>query len=107
MEILFKYNHDLPELIYDMTDSMIGFSRLDDKPVFKIIFDINEDLVNDILCNSNEREDYIGNISLFLRGQKTNKILNHINDSEMDKFTTFVQYYYDHLKDVVVLQIQN
>jgi len=104
MEVIFKYNHELPDFLYEITDSMIGYSKLDDKPIYKIKFDINEKLVNDILFNSNDRLNYMENVMLFLRKEKTNKLLHHINDSEMEKFLSFVQYYYDHILDLVVLQ---
>lgn len=103
MEIIFKYKSDLPSHLYEMTDSLIGFSRLDDKPIYKISFDVNEKLINDILFNSNDRKNYMENVYLFLRREKTRKLMNHIIDDEMIKFTSFVDYYYKHIYELTVL----
>lgn len=103
MEIIFKYKTDLPNFLYEMTDSLVGYSKLDDKPIYQISFNINEDLVNDILFNSNDRLNYMENVFLFLRKEKTKKLLRHISSSEMEKFTSFVQYYYEHIYELTVL----
>lgn len=104
MNILFKYKHNLPDFIYDITDSITGYSKLDDKPIYKISFDINESLINDLLYNSTDRLDYMDNLYLYLRKEKTNKLLNNITNKELDKFNTFLQYYYDNIIECTVLK---
>jgi len=104
MEIVFKYTGEiLDEDIRQLTSSLVGYSRIDDKPIYNIEFNINRDLINDLLFNEFDKNNHVENIKMFLRRHKTNKILNNIIDEDMNKFASFVQYYNDNMIQVVVI----
>ena len=103
MEKSFKYTGGiLPPVLCELIDSLIGYSSIDDSPIYKITFDVSPYLIDDIFYNSNDRTNYKEYILLFLRNVKTNYLLKNIKDKELMKFSYFVQYYYDNMDYVII-----
>lgn len=117
MKLIFKYANELipPELYY-LTTSQIGNSRIDKSPIYDIEFNITQKLFDSVLQNSNptiDNDEYFSNIRLFLRKEKTKKILNDIKnkeyviDKEHEKFVQFIQFYYDKFDNLNIIQSIN
>lgn len=108
MEFVFKYiGKEIPNELRLLTKSLVGYSSIDDHPMYLMETNINKELINNLLYDVYEKEKYIENIRLFLRRFKTLKILNGTVDKEMDRFVTFLQYYHDYIDDIIVLQSNN
>lgn len=108
MEIVFKYEGDLiNENIRQLTKSLVGYSRINDKPIYNIEFNINKELIKDLLFDEFDRGNHVENIKLFLRRFKAIKLSNGAIDQDMDKFATFMQYYSDNINDVIVMKQSN
>lgn len=99
----FKYcGVQIPDLLYNMTDSLVGYSSVDDKAIYKINVKIDRKIIDDIIYHVNEDMKHLDKISLFLRKYKTNKLFGTIIDKDMELFVTFVQYYYDNINDIII-----
>lgn len=96
--------HQLSNDISLLTDSFLGKSYLDESPIYNIKFNSNKELIHKLLFESTNKTIHINNIEMFLRKEKTKKILSKKKDKGDDKFTTFLQYYLDNIEYIIVLQ---
>lgn len=105
-DVQFKYlkEHKIPNELRNLTESLLGYSFIDDSPIYNIQLNINKDLVYDLLFDSFDKNNHIEGIKMFIRKEKTKKLLGKSNDKDIEKFTAFLQYYIDNINHMIVMQ---
>lgn len=105
-DIQFKYlrNYQIPNELRLLTESLLGYSFIDDSPIYNIQLNTNNDLINKLLFDSSDKNIHIEKIKMFIRKEKTKKLLKKIDNKDIEKFTTFLQYYIDNINHMIILQ---
>lgn len=105
-DVQFKYlkKYEIPNELRLLTESLLGYSFIDDSPIYNIQLNVDKEIVNDLLFDSYNKNNHIEGIKLFIRKEKTKKILGKSNDKDIEKFTTFLQYYIDNINHMIVMQ---
>lgn len=99
-EIVFKYTSDekIPDDLYDLTYEQVGFSQLDDCPVYSIRFDCDLGILHK-LYDDNYTDNIFSDINKHLRKYKIQKIRNNMKgetyeNKDLEKLAIFLEYYY-------------
>lgn len=91
-------NEKLPSYIEELIDSIVGYSRIDDSPIYHIQFNNKNILLDKIYDDNYDYYDIKNQINEYLRKQKIKKIISNIIDdeneyNELEKFNTFLNFY--------------
>lgn len=108
-QIVFKWcsNENLPNDLYQMTSEQVGFSRLDDFPIYAIRFDCGIGVLKLLYDDTNN--DIFTEVSKQLRKYKIQKIIHNVKgevykNTDLDKFSTFLQYYYSGKGNINIIE---
>lgn len=101
--IYFKYNVNkkLPEYIHNLTDEMIGYSKLDDSPIYSITFNNINGILYKIYDKYYDDRNIYDDIKIELRTYKIKNIYN--KEINQDKYYTFLQFFYDNKMDLTII----
>ena len=105
-DVQFKYlkKYEIPNGLRLLTESLLGYSFIDDSPIYNIQLNVDKEIVNYLLFDSYNKNKHIEEIKLFIRKEKTKKLLRKSNDKDIEKFTIFLQYYIDNINHMIVMQ---
>lgn len=105
-DVQFKYlkNYEIPNELRLLTESLLGYSFIDDSPIYNIRLNIDKEIIDDLLFDSFNKNNHIEEINLFIRKEKVKKMLSKNYDVNTDKFTTFLQYYIDNINHMIVMK---
>lgn len=106
MNIQFKYlkEHTIPNELRLLTECLSGYSFIDDSPIYDIKFDLSKDLLNDLLFDVFDKNNHVEEIKMYLRTEKTKKLLYKKSDKMVDKFVTFLEYYLENINHMIILK---
>jgi hypothetical protein len=109
-KIVFKYcsNDKIPNELYNLTDSLVGYSSIDNYPIYLIKFKCSIKAFES-LYNDNENINIFSEISKHLRNYKIQKIIHKskglkYNNDDLEKFSIFLQYYYDEKGNINIIE---
>lgn len=98
--IVFKWcsNDKLPDDLYYLTSELVGYSRIDDYPIYRIEFNYGIGILKSLL-NDDRDFNLFSEISKHLRKFKIEKIIHKLNEEnyenkDLEKFSVFLQHYY-------------
>ena len=111
--LVFKWRtqRKIPTDLYHITNEMVGYSRIDDFPFYKINFECDISLLKNLY--EDDDCDIFEEVSKQLRKFKIQKIIYKMKgleytNKDLDKFSIFLQYYYSENGDIdIVEQINN
>lgn len=105
-DIQFKYlkNYEIPNELRLLTESLLGYSFIDDSPIYNIKLNLNHDLLYDLLFDKFDKDNHVEGIKMYLRKEKTKKLLHKKKDIEVDRFVTFLEYYIENINHMIILQ---
>lgn len=108
--IVFKWcsNEKIPEDLYLMTSELVGYSRIDNFAIYRIEFIHGLGILKSLL-SENKNVNVFSEVSKHLRKFKIQKIIHKANGKEyknkdLDKFSTFLQYYYDEKGNINIIE---
>ena len=107
--IVFKWctNRDIPEDLYQMTSELVGYSKIDDFPIYKMNFNCTMTVLK-MLYEENDL-DIFKEVSKQLRVFKIQKIVHksrgekYVN-KDLEKFSIFLQYYYEEKGNINIIE---
>lgn len=109
-QIVFKWcsNNKIPTDLYSLTNELIGYSRIDDFPIYSILFKYDLGVLK-FLFQDEKDINIFSEVSKQLRIFKIQKIVHKTEgkkyvNSDLDKFSTFLQYYYDEKGDINIIE---
>ena len=105
-DVQFKYlkKYEIPNELRLLTESLLGYSFIDDSPIYNIQLNIDKEIIDDLLFDSFNKNNHIEEIKLFIRKEKTKKLLGKCNDRDVEKLTIFLQYYIDNINRMIVMK---
>lgn len=109
-QLVFKWcsNDSIPDDLYHMTTEHVGFSRIDNFPVYRITFNCSIGVLK-LLYDDDKNIDIFSEVSKQLRKFKIQKIVyksegkEYVN-SDLEKFSVFLQYYYEEKGKINIIE---
>ena len=94
-----------------MTSEQVGFSRIDNFPIYAIQFDCGIGIGILKLLYDDTNTDIFSEVSKQLRKYKIQKIIHNVRggiynntDTDLNKFSVFLQYYYSEKGNINIIK---
>jgi len=90
-----------------MTHSLVGYSRIDDYPIYMMKFNCNIEVLK--ILTDNNSSNIFPEISKHLRKFKIQKIVQKVDgkiyeNEDLEKFSVFLQYYYNEKGNINIIE---
>jgi hypothetical protein len=109
--ITFKWCNDnnIPDDLYHITSELVGYSRIDNFAIYRITFNCDIGILK-LLLSNDDNIDIFSEVSKQLRVFKIQKIIHKVMgekyvNKELEKFSTFLQYYYIGKGDINIIEL--
>lgn len=108
---MFKWcsNNTIPKDLHEITDKLIGYSRIDDNPIYSVNFNCNISVLKLLFQDDNKNINIFSEVSKQLRYFKIQKIIEkskgkeYVN-KELEKFSIFLQHYYNEKGNINIVE---
>lgn len=109
-KIVFKWcsSNPIPSDLYYLTKELVGYSRIDDFPIYSIEFKYSIQILK-LLINEDKNIDIFSEISKHLRKFKIEKVIHKVMgkdyvNEDLEKFSVFLQHYYDEKGNINIIE---
>ena len=109
--IVFKWRSvdKIPEDLYQMTSELVGYSKLDNFAIYKMNFNCGMGVLKMLYEDNDNDKNIFVKVSKQLRIFKIQKIIHKLKGKEyvnkdLEKFSTFLQYYYEEKGNIDIIE---